>query len=93
MDFGKRGMTGALHEYMVHSQCIWFSRKRGRRANTSDATVHAVPAALCRYPLMPERDPLALWATPAHASLMASMTTDGILAVYDDRAGLRSAKL
>ena len=33
---------------------------------------------------MPERAPLALWATPAHASLMASMTTDGVLAVYDD---------
>ena len=42
---------------------------------------------------MPERAPLALWATPAHASLMASMTTDGVLAVYDDGAGLREQTL
>ena len=47
----------------------------------------------CRYLLMPERAPLALWATPAHASLMASMTTDGVLAVYDDGAGLREQTL
>ena len=33
-----------------------------------------------------ERAPLALWATPPHASLMASTTTDGNLAVYDDGA-------
>ena len=47
----------------------------------------------CRYPLMPERAPLALWATSAHASLMATMTTDGVLAVYDDGAGLREQTL
>ena len=47
----------------------------------------------CRYLLMPERAPLALWATPAHASLMASMTTDGVLAVYDDGTGLREQTL
>ena len=47
----------------------------------------------CRYLLMPERAPLALWATPAHASLMALTTTDGVLAVYDDGAGLREQTL
>ena len=47
----------------------------------------------CRYLLMPERAPLALWATSAHASLMASRTTDGVLAVYDDGAGLREQTL
>ena len=34
-----------------------------------------------------------MWATPPHVSLMASTTTDGNLAVYDDAAGLRSAML
>ena len=40
----------------------------------------------------PERAALALWATPAHASSMASTTTDDILAVYDDAAACAVAK-
>ena len=84
-------MRGVLHQSLLHSRDIWISRKDGLRASLADATIHAVRRP-CHYPLMPERAPLALWATPAHASLMATMTTDGILAVYDDDAGLRSAK-
>ena len=34
-----------------------------------------------------------MWATPAHASSMASSTAANILAVYDDAAALRSAML
>ena len=72
-----------------------------RYGSVANAVVaHTLPTPLstlrrrpCRYPLMPERAPLALWATPAHASLMASMTTDGVLAVYDDGAGLREQTL
>ena len=67
-------------------------------ANAVVAHTHPTPLSTlrrrpCRYPLMPERAPLALWATPAHASLMATMTTDGVLAVYDDGAGLREQTL
>ena len=72
----------------------------GLLANAVVAHTHPTPLSTlrrrpCRYPLMvlPERPPLALWATPAHASLMASMTTDGVLAVYDDGAGLREQTL
>ena len=46
----------------------------------------------CRCPLRPERAPLASWATPAHASLMATTTTDNILTVYDEEESLRRAK-
>ena len=70
----------------------------GLLANAVVAHTHPTPLSTlrrrpCRYPLMPERAPLALWATPAHASVMASTTTDGVLAVYDDGAGLREQTL
>ncbi len=36
--------------------------------------------------------PLASWVTPAHASLMATTTTDDFLAVFNDEESLRSAE-
>ena len=70
--------------------------KRGTRAWTrawrlrACRTWHQRP---CRCPLRPERAPLALWATSAHASLMATTTTDGIHTVHDDAAVDAVAKL
>ena len=82
------------------ARCVSIMHICTRYGSVANAVVaHTLPTPLstlrrrpCRYLLMPQRAPLALWATPAHASLMASMTTDGVLAVYDDGAGLRSAK-
>ena len=90
---GHCSTSGALHESYAHMRYIWFTRKRGRLAHTRPTPLSTLHRRPCRYPLMPERAPLALWATPAHASLMASTTTDGVLAVYDDGAGLREQTL
>ena len=85
--------------YKARCTSIWdICNAYGLIANAVVAQTRPTPQSTlrrrpCRYLLMPERAPLALWATPAHASLMASMTTDGVLAVYDDGAGLREQTL
>ena len=53
--------------------------KAERRALEGARTRHQRP---CRCPLRPEMAALASWATPAHASLMASSTMDDHLAVW-----------
>ena len=76
-------LMGALHEYMGHMQCIWFDRKRGRRANTSDAAVHAVPAALPASS-MAKTATMAKMASATHVVLMATSVVADILMLYDD---------
>ena len=62
---------------------IWFTRKRGRRANTSDAAVHAVPAALPASS-MAKTATMAKMASATHVVLMATSVVADILMLYDD---------
>ena len=62
---------------------IWLSRKRGRRANTSDAAVHAVPAALPASS-MAKTATMANMASATHVVLMATSVVADILMVHDD---------
>ena len=83
--------SGLLHESFTHMRYKWLNREKRTRAWRIRAcrTWHQRP---CRCPLRPERAPLALWATPAHASLMATTTTDDFLTVYNNEESLRSAE-
>ena len=62
---------------------IWFNRKRGRRANTSDAAVHAAPAALPASS-MSKMATMAKMASATHVVLMATSVVADILMLYDD---------
>ena len=77
---------GSLHESYVHM--------RYKRLNFADGpkrrplvTSRSRPQRACRCPRRAERAALASWATPEHASSMASSTTSGNLTVYEHEEG------
>ena len=59
------------------------SQIRDRRAHTSDAAAHAVPAALPAFS-MAKVATMALLATATHVVLMATSVIADILMVHDD---------
>ena len=82
-----------MHESYAHMRYIWLKKKFGRRRRPALEGARPRHQRPCRCQPRPERAALASWATPTHASSMASTTTDGNLAVYVDAAVGAVAKL
>ena len=78
------------HSYISVTNGLERSDGPERRPLEGARTRHQRP---CRRPLRPERAPLALLAMSAHASSTVRRPPDDILAVYNDAASLRCAKL
>ena len=77
---------GSLHESFVHSRSKTFNRADGAKRRPL-VTSRSRPQRACRCPRRAERAALASWATPEHASSMASSTTSGNLTVYEHEEG------